>query len=150
MEFRVGDMDRRTVLQTVAAGSVAALAGCIAFDDDGGERITVSAVDVLNRRETSVTAEFVAERNGEVVLRRSVSLDGTENSSRPPAAEITEFADDPGQYRFRLDVDGGDALATTPDELSIEDKGTGCLRIVFVVNLDDRLTAYARTPCVDE
>jgi hypothetical protein len=150
MEFRVRDMNRRAVLQTVAASSVATLTGCMAFGDDGGKRITVSAVDILNRRETSVTAEFVAERNGDIELRRSVSVDGTENSSQPPASEITEFADDPGQYRFRLDVEGGDTLVTTPEELNIENTGTGCLRIVFVVNLDDRLTAYARNPCVDE
>ena len=145
------DMNRRAVLQTVAASSVATLSGCMAFGDDGcGKRITVSAVDILNRRETSVTAEFVAERNGDVELRRTASLDGTENPSRPPGPEITEFADDPGQYRFRLDVEGGDTLTTTPEELNIENTGTGCLRIVFLVNLDDRLTAYARSPCVDE
>ena len=145
-------MDRRTALRTVATGGVAALAGCTTFGDDGsgGKRITVKAVDILNRRETPATAELVVERNGDVVIRRSVSLDSAENSSQPPAAEITEFADDPGQYQFRLDVDGGDTLATTPEDLNVADEGTSCVRVVFVINLDDRLTALALTPCVDE
>lgn len=145
-------MERRSVLRAVATAGVAGLAGCAAVggDADDAVPVTVRAVDVLNRRETAATAEFVAERGDEVAVRRTVELAGSDSASRPTGAEISAFADDPGTYRFRLDVDGGEALAATPSELGVTAAGADCVRVVFVLNVDERLTAHARSPCESE
>lgn len=148
METPGPDMDRRSALRAVATGGTALLAGCSAIGrGDGDVAVTVRAVDVLNRRSTSATVTFVAERNGDVVVDRAVDVQGTENTSRPTAAEITAFADDPGRYRFELSVEAGKTLETTPAELGVTGSGASCVRVVFVLNVDDRLTAHARTPC---
>ncbi len=118
--------------------------------EDDATPVTVQAVDVLNRRSAAATAEFVADRGEEVAVRRTVELAGSENASRPPGVEIAAFADDPGVYRFRLDVRDGETLKTTPSGLNVTADGADCVRVVFVLNLDDRLTAYARSPCASE
>ena len=135
----------------MATTGVLGVAGCAATSGgDDATPVTVQAVDVLNRRSATATAEFVAERGEEVAVRRTLELAGSENSSRPPAVEIAAFADDPGVYRFRFDVRDGETLETTPSALDVTADGTDCVRVVFVLNIDDRLTAYARSPCASE
>lgn len=147
MARRPPDVHRRRVLRPGYVGGVSLLAGCGSFGGDDRVPVTVQAVDVLNRRETAGTATFVAERGDEVAVRRRVELAGSDNASRPTGAEISAFADDPGAYRFRLDVAGGGTLETTPSALGVTAAGADCVRVVFVLNVDDRLTAHARTPC---
>jgi hypothetical protein len=145
------DVNRRSTLRVAATAGVLGLAGCATIDGRGDALpVTVRAVDVLNRRTEAAAAGFVAERGDDVAMRRTVQLAGAETASRPTGAEITAFAADPGTYRFRLDVDGGERLETTPTDLGVTAGEADCVRVTFVLNVDDRLTAHARSPCADD
>lgn len=145
-------MNRRDVLAGSLALGTTAVAGCGAFgrSSSGQTPVVVTAVDVLNRRPTPHRFEFLARRAGETAVRRTGRLDGASSSSAPTGVEFADWPDRAGTYTFTLRLDDGEqTLRTTPTELGVHGPGTDCTRVVFVVNLGDRLTAHARTPCTD-
>lgn len=141
-------IDRRTALRALTAGAAAALAGCGRRSDDGEDEIPIrlAAVDVLNRRSDPETFSFVARRDGDVVAETTRRIDGAADSARPTGVEFSSWAADRHTYDFELSVEDGDALSTTPAALEVTDADVDCVRVVFVLNLDSRLTGYARTP----
>lgn len=62
---------------------------------------------------------------------------------------FTDLPDEAGRYRFGFRIEDGDWLRTTPTGLNVSDAGADCVRVTFVVNLGDRVTAHVREPCVD-
>jgi len=126
-----------------------AIAGCSLPGQSSDIGTTVTHVYVLNRRSQECSFDLEVEYDGDQVLDRSRSISGTTSSSRPTALTYTELPDDSGQYQFAFQVADGDWLRTSPTELNVTESGEGCVRVTFVINLDDRVTAYARQPCTD-
>lgn len=143
---------RRQVLRSGLVAGTAAIAGC-SFGAGETQSLDVAVVELylLNRRSDAHTVHLAVEYEGEIVRALSRRVAGTENSSRPTSVAFSEWPETPGEYRFAARL--GDAeswLRVTPRELGVTADGADCVRPSFVVNLGDRFTAHARTPCVDE
>lgn len=144
-------MRRRSLLSvaTAATAGVASLSGCSLSNGDDGLPTTVTHVYVLNRRSREYAFDLEIEYGGDRVLDRSRSISGAASSSEPTGLTFTDLPDEAGRYRFEFRIEDGEWLRTTPTELNVSDAGADCVRVTFVVNLGDRVTAHAREPCVD-
>ncbi|MUV85979.1 hypothetical protein GJ631_05180 [Natronomonas sp. CBA1123] len=143
-------MRRRDVLRVAAGTAVASVAGCTLPGDEEGVAAAVTHVYVLNRRSQACPFELEIEYDGDRILDRSREISGTESDSQPTALTFDDFPEQQGQYRFGFRVEDGEWLRATPAELNVTEAGATCVRVTFVINLDDRVTAYARQPCVEE
>jgi hypothetical protein len=143
-------MRRRDVLRVAAGAGVASAAGCTLPGGGEGVSATVTHVYVLNRRSQACPFELEIEYDGDRILDRSREISGTESDSQPTALTFDDFPEQRGQYRFGFWVEDGEWLRATPAELNVTEAGATCVRVTFVINLDDRVTAYARQPCVEE
>jgi hypothetical protein len=145
-------MKRREFLAGCLTLGAATIAGCLSGESSPNETpITLNAVDILNRRDDPYQYEFIAERDGETIRQDSGRIDGTDNSSVPTGISYSDWPDEHLPYTFTLSIGDGEQQirGLTPTHLNIHDRGTGCTRVVFVINLGDRLTSHARTPCTD-
>lgn len=140
---------RRRFLRTGLVAGSAALAGC-SFGSAETQPLDATVVELylLNRRSSAHTVHLAVEYGGEVIRALSRRVDGTENASRPTSVEYADWPDEPGKYRFAARLDDSDSwLRVTSREFGVTESGADCLRPSFVVNLGDRFTAHARTPC---
>jgi hypothetical protein len=143
-------MRRREVLHVVTGTAVASLAGCTLPGEGEGLAATVTHVYVLNRRSQAYPFELEIEYDGDRIINRSRDISGTESDSQPTALTFDGLPEDRGAYRFEFRVGDGEWLRTIPAELNVTEAGADCVRVTFVIDLDDRVTAYARQPCIDE
>lgn len=140
---------RRALLSSVASAATTGLAGC-SFDDSGSDSrpITLDAVDVLNRRSTTHSYQIAVQREEKTVLAESRTLEGADNSAQPTGHTFEDWPDERAEYEFALKVDSKDVwLRTTPRALNVRSEGADCVRVVFVINLGDRVSGFARRPC---
>jgi hypothetical protein len=142
-------MRRRDVLRIFAGAGVVSVAGCTLPGGGGDVSTTVTHVYVLNRRSQAYPFELEVEYDGDRILDRSREISGTDTDSQPTALTVDDLPEEPGRYRFNFQVGDDEWLRTTPAELNITEIGSDCVRVTFVINLDDRMTAYARQPCVE-
>lgn len=154
-------MNRREVLRT---GSLAvfggALAGCSASPLTGSESesdsepvpVRLTALDVLNRRETDHTFHLAVEYEAEVITAVSREISGTTNSSKPTGVEFADWPDERGRYEFsfRLESDDPDWIRVEPMDVEPASEKADCYRMVFVVDLPGDVFAYSRKYCGDE
>jgi len=143
-------MRRRDVLRVAAGAGVASAAGCTLPGGGEGVSATVTHVYVLNRRSQAYPFELEVEYGGDRILDRSRDISSAESDSQPASLTFEDFPKERGRYRFGFRVGDGEWLRTAPTELNVTEAGAGCVRVTFVINLDDRVTAYARQPCVEE
>ncbi|GAB3679641.1 hypothetical protein GCM10028857_01300 [Salinarchaeum chitinilyticum] len=135
-----------------AAGplALASVAGCSTFENSGSDSqpVAIDRIGVLNRRSTTHAYQFAVRRDGETILARSRTIEGSENSSEPTPHDFSDWPDERHEYEFAFKVDSDDAwLRTTPAELGVPEDGVDCVRILFVINLGSRVTAHRAPGC---
>ncbi len=131
--------------------SLSLLAGCSTLGvpkPRSDKQIRLEAVDVLNRRETEERFELAVEYEGDPIRVAERTIEGADDPSSPTGIEFSDWPDERGSYRFSFRLDGRERwLRVTPEDTGIRPENVDCYRMVFVINLGDRLNALAQGEC---